>query len=53
MTKDEALKELHDCLRMETETAHSWADQVLCKFLEAQGYDDLVKEYNKIEKWFA
>lgn len=37
----------------DTEVAHLSADQILCNILEELGYSDVVKEYNKIEKWYA
>lgn len=37
----------------DTEYAHSAADNILCDLLTELGYGDVVKEYNKIEKWYA
>jgi hypothetical protein len=37
----------------DTEAAHGNADDLLCQFLEKLGYPDVVKEYNKINKWYA
>lgn len=37
----------------DTELAHIQADEILCKFLEELGHNDVVKEYNKISKWYA
>jgi hypothetical protein len=37
----------------DTESAHGWADQVLCELLVALGYQDVVDEYDKIDKWYA
>lgn len=37
----------------DTESAHADADTVLCDLLEALGYKKVVKEYNKVEKWYA
>ena len=39
--------------RPETEDTHSLADDALCLFLEGLGYDEIVAEYKKVEKWFA
>ena len=54
MTNDEAIEKLkvlqESC---DTEMAHGFADDVLCDLLLTLGYDDAVKEYHKIEKWFA
>ena len=35
------------------ECAHSAADNVLCEVLEKLGYGSIVKEYSKIDKWYA
>ena len=35
------------------ERAHINADEILCELLTELGYCDVVKEYNKIEKWYA
>lgn len=56
MTKEQALKEMQECVDMgegDTETSHGVADDILCAFLRAQGHDDLVDLYEKVEKWYA
>lgn len=35
------------------ECAHASADGILCEILEALGYDEIVNEYDKIDKWYA
>ncbi len=35
------------------EEAHIDADEVLCKLLLTLGYKEVVKEYEKIDKWYA
>jgi hypothetical protein len=35
------------------EMAHSTADDILCRLLSGLGYDDVVQEYLKINRWFA
>ena len=35
------------------ECAHSAADGILCEVLEKLGYGNIVKEYDKIDKWYA
>ena len=47
----EELRELQGC--KDTETAHYTADELLCEFLTAIGYEDVVEAYNKINKWYA
>ena len=54
MTKEKAI----DVLRMlqqshDTEMAHIDADDILCQLLETLGYEDVVSEYQKVNKWFA
>jgi len=54
MTREEAIQ----CLKVEqvsrdTEVAHINADEVLCDLLESLGYEDVVAEYQKIDKWHA
>jgi len=54
MTRDEAidaLKALQDS--DDKEMAHFAADVVLCRLLRALGYEDVVKEWNAIDKWYA
>jgi len=54
MTKEEAIKALKNEQRKgDTEMAHSKADNVLCDLLTALGYQDVVREYRKVDKWFA
>mgnify|MGYP001356994692 FL=1 len=42
------LQQSHD-----TEMAHIDADDILCQLLETLGYEDVVSEYQKVNKWFA
>lgn len=35
------------------EAAHSDADDALCDLLIALGYEDVVKAWHRIEKWYA
>ena len=45
------LKELQTSL--DTEVAHSKADDVLCAALMTLGYKDIVEEYIKVPKWYS
>lgn len=38
---------------VDTETAHGSADNILCDLLESLGFEDVVTEYNKVDKWYA
>jgi hypothetical protein len=54
MTKEEVIEKLVVCQHNgDTEIAHSEADDILCDFLTALGYADVVAEYMKVDKWFA
>ncbi len=35
------------------EEGHKRADDILCELLTAIGYEDVVKEYEKVGKWYA
>lgn len=37
----------------DTEASHSNADEILTNLLMDLGYQKVVKEYNKISKWYA
>ena len=37
----------------DTEEAHALADNYLCCFLQSLGYFSIVREYQKINKWYA
>lgn len=55
MTREEAiaaLKELQ-CSGGDVEMDHIRADDVLCEILKALGYEDVVIEYDAINKWYA
>lgn len=54
MTREEAiikLKKLQDSC--DIEVAHLSADNVLSELLKTLGYEDVVKEYYKVDKWYA
>ena len=54
MTKKEVIAKLIECQNNgDTEMAHGNADDLLCEFLTALGYADVVAEYDKVDKWFA
>lgn len=35
------------------ESAHCGADNVLCDLLKTLGFEDVVQEYYKVEKWYS
>jgi hypothetical protein len=37
----------------DTEDAHKEADKILCEMLIKLGFEDVVKEYNEVGKWYA
>jgi hypothetical protein len=54
MTREEAIEKLKQAINGNNpETDHRIADQVLCEFLTALGFADVVEEYNKVHKWYA
>ena len=40
-------------LNGDTESAHGAADHILCQLLVELGLEDIVDEYDKINKWYA
>ena len=54
MTKEKAIETLQMLQQShDTELAHIDADDVLCELLKSLGYEDVVSEYQKVDKWFA
>ena len=53
MTKEEAIAKLKEASNLDTERAHYKADKILCELLNSLGYQDVVKVYNDIYKWYA
>ena len=54
MIEQEAINELKDIQKLgDIEIAHSQADDILCKLLISRGYEKVVAEYNKVDKWYA
>ena len=49
----EELRKLQTEESEDEEKVHIKADKLLCDFLKQLGYDEIVKEYNKIPKWYA
>lgn len=54
MTREEAMTKLKlEQASGDIEVAHCNADGVLCELLKSLGYDDVVAEWEKIDKWYA
>lgn len=54
MTREEAIIELRQCQsNFDTEAAHVDADGVLTDLLTSLGYQDVVAEWEKVDKWYA
>ena len=54
MNRTEAIDQLRKLqASTDTEAAHSAADDIICVMLRQCGFDDVVDEYQKVEKWFA
>lgn len=48
------VKEMEECIQNgDTEDAHSSADALLCELLVECGFEDVVKKYREVEKWYA
>lgn len=54
MTKEKAIERLRELQADgDQENGHIEADDILCELLVSLGYEDVVKEYHKIGKWYA
>jgi len=54
MDRDEAMKELRRCQReSDPEEAHKEVDRILRDLLRELGYEQVVKEWGKVKKWYA
>ena len=54
MTRDKALIKLRKLQKSgDTESAHSSADYILCQLLERLGYEDVVREWEEVDKWYS
>ena len=54
MTKEETINELKKQQNNgDIEVAHVKADQAICGFLISLGYQEVVDEWDKIDKWYA
>ena len=49
----EKMKEINRELQGDPEMAHSEADDLLVKLLKELGFEKLVKEYEKVPKWYS
>lgn len=38
---------------LDTEMAHVNADEAICALLSSIGYEDVVKEWEKVSKWYS
>ncbi len=45
--------ERFDIVDGDTEETHIAADDFLCRLLEREGYGELVKKYEELDKWYA
>lgn len=54
MTREKAIFALKQCQKNEdTRDAHEEADGTLCNLLIDLGYEDVVQEWEKVNKWYA
>jgi len=49
----EKMKEIKTENLGDEEAAHSYADILLCELIERIGFNEVVKVYESIEKWYA
>lgn len=53
-TREEAMQKLREQINnYDIQVAHYEADWVLCKLLVALGYEDVVRLYQQVDKWYA
>lgn len=54
MTREEAINKLKILKDMsDKEIAHCNADDVICDLLKSLGYEDVIREFDEIDKWYA
>lgn len=53
MTREEAIEKLNQCHTHDKEADHSNADDILCELLKSLGYEDVVKAWDAVDKWYA
>ena len=54
MIATDMVKRLNElCKCFNTENAHILADEILCDMLDAMDYEDIVKAYKAVPKWYA
>ena len=54
LIREQIIKKLIELQQSDdTEAAHCDADELLCNLLSDLGYDDVVAEYRKVDKWYA
>ena len=46
-------KYLSQMKQLKDESDHDYADGILCDLLEELGYEELVKAYNSLPKWYS
>lgn len=52
--KQRAIAALRKCQNIgDIEAGHSTADEVLCGLLDTLGFSEVVKEWDKVSKWYA
>ena len=54
MTREEAIAKLRALhTSYDPEIDHEEADKVICELLIALGYEDVVIEFDNVDKWYA
>lgn len=44
---------MKECANYGVEEGHMKGDDILCEILKLTGYGDVVKEFEKLDKWYA
>jgi len=47
------MREIASRSKIDPEKAHGLADDLLVEVLRKEGYEELVKEYHRVYKWYA
>ncbi|MEK6832607.1 MAG: hypothetical protein AABY32_01055 [Nanoarchaeota archaeon] len=56
ITPESAKLEMDEIVKLndvDPEAGHSKADDLLCRIAKKHGYGDIVKSFNKMDRWYA
>lgn len=49
----EYIEKLNEWISADEELAHTEADFLICELLKKLGYEKVVEEYDKVDKWYS